>query len=296
MKSSSRSAFTLIELLVVIAIIAILIALLVPAVQKVREAASRLRCENNLKQIGLALHNYYDIKKCFPPAYSAPGTNAGWSWSAMILPYLDQGTLYNAAQMDTLTFGGGVLPAPPNQYSQKELAVFRCSTDTGPGLNNLRMDHATSNYRAVPGPVLPIPGSVAQPFTADWDFGGVMYQNSKIKFEHITDGASNTLAVGECMLDDVSGKKAAIWAGMRGLDPALSTIYISDAMWWIDTSAATINGPAPQAFSSRHAGGAFFLICDGSVRFAQQNADPNLIILLAGRADGQPVDISSLTN
>jgi len=292
MSWSPRRAFTLIELLVVIAIIAILIALLVPAVQKVRESAARTQCQNNGKQIGLALQNYYGTNKRFPAAWENPSNyDPGWAWSARLLPFLEQTTVYDGAGVATQLFGpaGGFAVPAANGITQKELKVFRCPSDTGPALNSTRGNFATSNYRAVSGANGPALAYV------DYDMGGVMYQNSKIKFEMITDGSSNTICVGECMLDDVTGRKACIWAGMRGLDPTANSVLWSDVMWYVDTATATINGTASQAFSSRHnPGGAFFVFCDGTVRFAQQAVNPNLIIALAGRNDNVSVNLGEI--
>jgi hypothetical protein len=105
----------------------------------------------------------------------------------------------------------------------------------------------------------------------------------------ITDGTSNTRAIGECMYDEVTGKTACIWVAMGGWVPPGSssgTVRISDVMWYVDQATAQVNGTAPQAFSSRHHGGAFFGFADGSVRFFRNGTDPNTIRFLAGRADG----------
>jgi prepilin-type N-terminal cleavage/methylation domain-containing protein len=210
-----RSAFTLIELLVVIAIIAVLIGLLLPAVQKVREAANRVQCSNNLKQLGLGLHNYALTRGRFPPAYEALGENPGWGWGSLLLPFVEQTPLYNALGVATRRFGDGANPALPaaNPATQTPLPLFRCPSDAGPVLNDLRLNFAMSHYRAVAG-FLDL--QTGFPFYPDLDMGGVMFQNSKIRPIDVTDGTSNTLALGECMYDKVTGRKAAIWCGMSG--------------------------------------------------------------------------------
>ncbi len=290
-----RPAFTLIELLVVIAIIGILIALLLPAVQKVREAANRTRCSNNVKQMCIALHAYHNNYGNFPAAYhntpplTNPGTNPGWGWSSQTLPFVEQTPLYNELKVTTQNFGGGVNPAKPPQPplplgpSQSKLTLYRCPGDRGPDLNNYRLLHATSNYRAVCGP-----DPKSNSYIANKDYKGVMFHNSKIRIAQITDGTSNTVVIGECMWDEVTTKWACIWAGMTGAHDGF--IFISDVMWWMDPGAAQVNGTAPQAFSSRHTNGCFFGFADGSGRFYKQGGDPVKLQFLAGRDDGYILD------
>jgi prepilin-type N-terminal cleavage/methylation domain-containing protein/prepilin-type processing-associated H-X9-DG protein len=280
----ARRGFTLIELLVVIAIIAILIGLLLPAVQKVREAANRSKCSNNLHQIVIGMHNYHDTNGTFPPAYqTAPGTifQPGWGWSTFILPYIEQDNKYRQLNPDNTLFGLGADPALPTAAqpgTQDKLSVFRCPSDPSPDLNAMRQNFALSNYRGVAGPY------TYPYFTENLDMGGILWENSAIKMTQILDGTSNTLIVGECIYDVATGKRACIWPGMHGLDSG--SIWISDVMWWVDDATATINGPAPQAFSSRHRTGAMFAFADGSVRFFRNGTDPSIVKWLAGREDG----------
>ena len=280
-------AFTLIELLVVIAIIATLIGLLLPAVQKVREASNRTRCSNNLKQSCLGMHNYVAANEMFPPAYKNEPSNPydyrpGWGWAMLTLSYVEQDPLYKQFNYPPSLFGNGSNPAPPTPLSQTPLKIFRCPSDTGPDLNSFRNSHATSNYRAVCGA-----DAAGGLFITNQDRGGVMFQNSKVKIAGITDGTSNTLLLGECKFDQNENKWAALWTGMIGIYGG--GIMISCVMWQVDDASAVINGPAPQAFSSRHYGGAYFAFCDGSVRFFREGGSVQTLKWLAGRNDGKVV-------
>ena len=162
--SQKREGFTLIELLVVIAIIAILIALLLPAVQQAREAARRTQCKNNLKQLGLALHNYHDVYNGFAPAYMAsnaaavggnsPPYYSQWAWGATILPQLEQAPLFNSLGVGQVQLGTALLTN--GQFAQTVVPAFICPTDTGPTVSTtnapnqqLRDSSGTASWRPI---------------------------------------------------------------------------------------------------------------------------------------------------
>ena len=280
---SQRFAFTLVELLVVIAIIGVLIGMLLPAVQNVREAARRISCANRMNQHILGMHNFESANEMFPAAYEGPLDFPGWSWATFILPFAEQQNLQDLADITNNLFGAGSIKAcVTTEYSQTRLDLFRCPSDLGPDLNPIRLNHAMSNYRAVAGP------QGAGAFFPDFDHGGILFQNSQIKFRDIRDGTAQTVVIGECLFDENSNKRAAIWPGMTGRRG--NSIWISDVMWWVDADSATVNGPAPQAFSSQHPGGANFSFADGSVRFFIEGGDVENLRFLAGRDDGVLVE------
>ncbi|SFH83237.1 DUF1559 domain-containing protein [Planctomicrobium piriforme] len=223
MKKSLRRGFTLIELLVVIAIIAILIALLLPAVQQAREAARRSQCKNNLKQLGLAMHNYHDVFNRFPPGYvdgttgSTTSTYGQWAWSAMLLPYLDQAPVYNLLRVGTNgvdtcmldTAAGGKLAA-----LQNPLAAMMCPSDNVPPTNtaydttnNINRTFngspgtavASSSYVAVSNNWSLTPNKNGAYSAVDGGTGptGAFYRNSNTTMRDLTDGSSNTIFIGE---------------------------------------------------------------------------------------------------
>ena len=303
-----ESGFTLIELLVVIAIIAVLIALLVPAVQKVREAASRTQCANNLKQIGLALHNYYDATRSFPPAFvgnpgTTPSNNAppGWGWGTLILPYIEQGPLYTQIN-PTKNANPGVLTVPAatplGLLCQTRISTYICPSDRAPLLNDQRGFHAYSSYGAVGGSNTTSGNSLNQ--------NGVMYQSSKTRFTDITDGSSNTVVVGERAYGKSSYYVSpsiiyygAIWSGVFATGKDGSTMWtLTGGSEWSPNRG---NGDHWN-FSSYHERGAQFAFADGSVRVIPDSlslalpggggggaTDPNDIIAnLANRKDGNP--------
>ncbi|ADG66688.1 protein of unknown function DUF1559 [Planctopirus limnophila DSM 3776] len=226
MKMGSRkSGFTLIELLVVIAIIAILIALLLPAVQQAREAARRTQCRNNLKQLGLALHNYHDNALVFPPGHigfnnATTPSFQGFAWSTMILPFVDQAPLYNVLAnrfSSSVPYSTAVTPVVPTAAEVAAVATtfpaMRCPSDVGSNLVNATAISGTaasatyanavgrSNYPGVTGVWLN--GTTwdgLETAQANWtvaNFRGIFAENSRVGIRDMTDGTSNSIVVGE---------------------------------------------------------------------------------------------------
>jgi len=217
-----RSGFTLIELLVVIAIIAILVALLLPAVQQAREAARRSSCKNNLKQIGLALHNYHDINNCLPIGClfanlggTGPGASNRSTWLARILPQLEENALYDRMDFDNRNGSAGY---DSNNVRTEEVATFRCPSDPGDRGKTNKPEFAPTSYVGCIGDTYRLygDGGTTSPTTTgdyihtndEWakmvlnngSEEGVFATNSHCRFRDITDGTSNTMAVSECLV------------------------------------------------------------------------------------------------
>ncbi len=307
----SRPAFTLIELLVVIAIIAVLIGLLLPAVQKVREAASRMSCSNNLKQIGLALHNYHDRNDRFPPGYTAnamtaDGTGPGWGWAAHLLPDLEQDNLHRTIRFDLS------LTAPENAFAVgTDVKFLRCPSDprqepirpadfvtTGGLTGNLGRSNYVGCYGNTPF-LNESPAVLTTHLMIDGISGkGLFFRNSRTRIADVTDGTSNSIAVGE-----KSAKHTlASWAGVL---PGATWRSANDTATFggIPTNlpAAMVLGHAcrqhpPSAaagvaedFSAAHPAGVNFLFLDGSVHVVKTSVNMGTYPFTATIADGLAV-------
>ena len=286
-----QRGFTLIELLVVIAIIAVLIALLLPAVQQAREAARRSQCKNNMKQLGLALHNYHEQAGTLPPGYIS--TNL-WGWNTMLLPGIDQGPLYNNLSVQFVTpLNAVVLATYPNVVTgvASNLAALRCPSDTGSPTVTITGGTITvfgrTNYPGVYANVaIPATGATIPTATT----AGAFYMNSKRNFSAFTDGLSNCILVGERRSIgkqgtlDVGGD--AIWSGTYAAANGTADAYI------LGETATPINATTAtrlSGFSSLHVGGAHFLMGDGAVRFISENVFSTTYANLASISDNQVI-------
>ena len=323
-----RVGFTLIELLVVIAIIAILIGLLLPAVQKVREAAARMSCSNNLKQLGIALHSYHDANNRLPPGGASDGspwgTGGGWgsSWKVFILPYIEQDNVFRQWQF---TGNSGYTNANNLALTANmTIKTYRCPSSTLPERQS--SSQLAANPRMFTSYV-GVGGSAAEPtangttsicctgtgnFRAD---GGILYANSSVTMTGISDGTSNTILVGEQSDHLRDANNAPItpngaltsagphgWAmGTGNMNVGLAyverTFNVTVVRWQINqrglgdnlANGTNSNTGTNIPFSSGHTGGAQMLWADGGVRFLTSSTPLLTLQWMATRAGGEVI-------
>jgi prepilin-type N-terminal cleavage/methylation domain-containing protein/prepilin-type processing-associated H-X9-DG protein len=305
-----KRGFTLIELLVVIAMISVLVSLLLPAVQQAREAARRSQCRNNLKQIGLALHNYHDTHRLFPPGYVDFNGNPnltpdndlgpGWGWATFLLPQMDQTSVYNQ-----INFNLGVGLGPNAQISLVALPVFQCPSDglqqpfpvydssfSTPITTLAHSNYAGCNgweecFNGAGGNPQPGPGADGLVGLFGKAGAGMFYRNSNISSANVTDGLSNTIAVGErsskhapsTWTGAVAGGRTPAWMAVQPPapyapppSPAYDNADFGEALILAHCNATHLPSADfpvfdPDVYYSFHPGGCHFLFGDGSVRF-----------------------------
>lgn len=310
---SSKHGFTLIELLVVIAIIAILIALLLPAVQQAREAARRSTCKNNLKQLGLALHNYHETHRVFPPGMmnsianwpedSSLGASARGGWFALVLPFIDQAPLYNtwaaeqSAGTANLFFSLRTTP----------VAAFMCPSD--PETGKITTNGFAGNYLlsgggfawGLSGTITDVNGKKPS---------GMFYTRSKVRMRDVTDGTSSTIMASEINLVNDTDGNVGSGCGARDMR-GLYWNYVH--MGSLIVTARPPNSPAGDVMSwggrttphapiascsndytiviprSRHTGGVHVSLADGAVRFVSSNIDTSLFQNLGTIGGGEVI-------
>ena len=315
--------FTLVELLVVIAIIGVLVGLLLPAVQAAREAARRMQCQNNLKQLGLALHNYESTHRVFPPGSS--GYPFVWSAQAQLLPYVEQGNLedllnYDVPPMKAFNSGGfdASKVAANDEAAKTRLPLLVCASDGDavPG-----SPYGGISYPACAGSGVNRPGEADDGAISQAD--GIIFSRSRTGFRDVTDGTSSTVAFGEQLLGDgqdlasadqdyarrvvelpagtattpsaCEATSAPAWSGQRGAKWING--HPGDTMYnhWYG-----INSPAPDCHNayhnfvlssarSAHPGGVHAALVDGSVQFVSESIDLETWRALATRAGSEVV-------
>jgi prepilin-type N-terminal cleavage/methylation domain-containing protein/prepilin-type processing-associated H-X9-DG protein len=297
-----RDGFTLIELLVVIAIIGVLIALLLPAVQKVREAANRASCQNNLHQMALALHGYHDSRGSLPSGYRCEVTDdpdntaPGWGWAALLLPYIEGDNLGRQ-----INYTLPVEHADNRAARTTALKLYVCPSDRATGLFTILdkdgmplAEAATNSYAACHG--------VGPDLDEELDdANGLFFRNSHVRLADITDGTSSTIAVGEraCLLTQTPWA-GAVSRGTTRITPDAPTANLSvveEAATQVLAHIAvhTINDPNadPEDFFTPHPGVAMFAFADGSVRPVRTGIALSVLKALATRDGGEVIDPNS---
>ncbi len=263
-------AFTLIELLVVIAIIGILVALLLPAVQAAREAGRRMRCSNNLRQLGLAMHLYHDSHQSFPPGFMAVNhqgaVSGGWAWGVFLMPFIEQCPLQDRLSPSLYTLSEVITDPELLLMLQLDLPVFRCSSSPMEKLREYKGGGqlvATANYTCCRGYF-----SYRDAAHLTKPNNGVLYAVSAIRISDIGDGTANTICLGERTVFPANASapdKWPSWCGPGGLGIG-STVS--------SCVSVPINHPTNiHGFSSHHPGGSTFCFCDGSVHFLADTID-----------------------
>jgi prepilin-type N-terminal cleavage/methylation domain-containing protein len=301
----ATSGFTLIEVLVVVAIIGVLIALMLPAVQAAREAARKTQCANNLKQIGLGMQSYLVSHLAFPAGYTSnvlpdhDDGGPGWAWGATIMPFIEESNVH-----DQINYTASLRAPESETVRMTSVPLFICPSDSKfepiidiPSKSSTRVicQMAAGSYVASSGTIRPTCKLCRD------NFDGVFGRNRAIKPKELTDGLTKTLCVGERAS---RWSRPVVWAvlpnskvidnqkpGLYAAGPAfvLGTTFnegfnIESAI--DDMDHGTI-GTFAESFGSEHPGGAFFMFCDGAVRFVYDDADPSIMNALSTR-DGNP--------
>lgn len=303
--------FTLIEMLVTISVIAILIALLLPAVQQAREAARRSQCVNNLKQIGLALHNYHDIHEAFPPGFTGGfelhKDDKRWGWGTFILPQLEQATLYNRLAPDEHSLFRTVFSNVRQKLLKTSVTTYLCPSDSTQPLANVNRDFTGPalsqstptvtafhiNHVGVKGATSSYVGSFGdfwRPNYGIWNAqnlhgNGVFGCLTSTRIRDIVDGTSQTFAIGERSYENYG----STWVGVEAWNQCTTwgvSMVTGSAYYKMNDAPApypfTCDGRGASGFSSKHSGGANFLMCDGSARFVSETIDSQNIDQLGG--------------
>lgn len=317
---SLRSGFTLIELLVVIAIIAVLIALLLPAVQQAREAARRSQCKNNLKQMGLAVHNYHDVFQKFP--MGSMHNNGRWgpeNWRFALLPYMDLANIYNSVNPALINFwvGGGNTWTEVNTvvFKDKVLApMYQCpsSPDNPITCANGEKGQCSQAHQyvgimgAYPDPISSRNSSVSylSNYASYATNNGILTINESQSMRDVTDGASNTLIIGEQSRRSAANPLLQLseyvsgWAGVSHAGPIKNWAAAQDTFGTGVTAVYHVPNPKSTgteansqydwntALTSHHTGGVHVLVGDGAVRFVTDSINLNILQQLCVKDDG----------